>query len=89
MILKAFCGKSIGKIIGSGNGFRPKVSGNMGIKYNSTGHLKKCAIFPFCHSILLGCVWARGLMHKAFLFKELLHVEINVFYTIINSKHVG
>ena len=89
MVLKALCGKSIGKIVGSGDGFRSKMSGSMGIKHNSTGHLKKCVIFPFYHSILLGWIRTRGLMYKAFLLKELLHVRVNVFSTVISSKHAG
>ena len=28
-------------------------------------------------------------MYKALLFKELLHVRINVFSTLISSKHAG
>ena len=87
MVLEALCGKSIGKVIGSSDGFRPKISGNTIVKHNSTGHLKKCAIFPFYHSVLLRCIRTRCLMYKAFLFKELFHVRINVFSTIISSEH--
>ena len=70
MVLETLCGKSIGKVIGSSDGFRPKMSGNTRVKNNSTGHLKQCAIFPFCHSVLLGCVRTGCLMYEAFLFKE-------------------
>ena len=87
MVLKTLCGKSIGKVVGGGDSFRPKISGSMGIKHHSTGHLKKCAIFSFCHSIFLRCIRARGLMYKSLLFKELLHVRINVFFPVISSKH--
>ena len=89
MVLKTLCGKSIGKVVGGGDGFRPKMSESIGFKHHSTGHLKKCAIFPFCYSILLGGIRARGLMYKSFLFKELLHVRVNIFSPIISSKHAG
>ena len=89
MVLKALCGKSNGKVVGSSNGFRSKMSGNMRVKHNGAGHLKKCAIFPFCRSVLLRCIRTRCLMYEAFLFKKLFNVRINVFSTINGSEHAG
>ena len=40
VVMKAFSGKFIGKAVGSGNGFRPKVSGDMGFEHDSMGYFK-------------------------------------------------
>ena len=87
MVLETLSGKSIGKVIGSGDGFRPKISRNTRVKHSRTGHLKECTVFPFRHAILLGCVRTRCLMYEAFLLKEKIHVRVDIFSTIISSEH--